>query len=168
MEPSISFFELQLKGGELLGVLGSGGCNDVLARELPEPNVRICMKDPDVVDFRVRMGTAEVTEEGLKYGDWDTFQSRGASLRLFAWSIPVARWLSENEDAVRVVLHRNDVTWLEYDRDGVSGIDGEVAKQVLRTSSPEESRVLIKVQVPRMHVDELLTLLRQQGLAEPY
>lgn len=162
MDPSISFFELQLTHGDLAGVLGSGECDAVFAREVSAPHVRICMRDPEVVDYRVRLGTAEVTEDGLQYGDWDDFQFRGSSIRLFSWSLSVARWMAVNQRTVRVLLQRTQSTWFEYHEGVVSPLGAGVARQVLRTSPPEECHVLICVQIPQADADEFFVLLAKQ------
>lgn len=46
MSICISFLELRLEAGELIAVLGSGQTEDVLARALSQPFVRICMQRP--------------------------------------------------------------------------------------------------------------------------
>jgi len=166
MDPSVSFFELQLTRGDLAGVLGSGEFEAVLAREVAAPFVRICMRDPEVVDYRVRLGTAEVTEDGLEYGDWDDFQFRGSSIRLFSWGLSVARWMAENQRTMRDLLQRTRSTWLEYHKGIVSPLGEGVARQVLRTSPPEECRVLICVQIPQEDADEFFVLLTKQISAE--
>jgi hypothetical protein len=120
------------------------------------------MRDPEVVDYRVRLGTAELTEDGLKYGDWDDFQFRGSSIRLFSWSISVARWMAENQRTVRNLLQRTRSTWLEYHMGVVSPLGEGFARQVLRTSPPEECRVLICVQIPQADADEFFEFLARQ------
>ena len=162
MDPSISFFELQLTCGDLAVVLGSGECETVLVREVSVPYMRICMRDPEVVDYRVRLGTAELTESGLEYGDWDDFQFRGSSIRLFSWSVSVARWMAENQRTVRDLLQRTQSTWLEYHKGVVSPLGEGVARQVLRTFPPEDYRVLICVQIPQEDADEFFVLLARQ------
>jgi len=120
------------------------------------------MRDPEVVDYRVRLGTAELTENGLKYGNWDDFQFRGSSIRLFSWSVSVARWMAENQRTVRELLQRTQSTWLEYHKGGVSPLGEGVARQVLRTSPPDECRVVICVQIPEEDADEFFVLLAKQ------
>lgn len=166
MDPSVSFFELQLTRGNLVAVLGSGESEAVLKRELSAPYMRICMRDLEVVSYRVRLGTAELTQDGLKYQDWDDFQFRGSSIRLFSWGCSVARWLADNQRTVRDLLQRTQPTWLEYREGVVSPLGEGVARQVLRTSPPEECRVLICVQIPQEDVDEFFVLLTGQISAE--
>ena len=161
MDPSVSFFELQLSCGDLAAVLGSGESEAVLAREVAAPYLRICMRDPEVVEYRVRLGTAEIKEDSLAYGDWDDFQFRGSSIRLFSWSLSVARWIAANQRSVRDLLERTQATWLEYHKGVVSPLGEGVARQVLRTCQPEEGRILIFIRIPRESVDEFFVLLRQ-------
>lgn len=162
MEPSVSFFELQLNQGDLAAVLGSGEPEAVFAREVAAPYMRICMRDPEVVDYRVRLGIAEITEDAFAYGDWDDFQFRGSSIRLFSWSLSVARWMAANQRAVRDLLELSQATWLEYYKGVVSPLGEGVARQVLRACPPDECRVLIFIQIPQGVADEFFMLLNQQ------
>lgn len=166
MVTSVSFFELQLGCGHLAGILGSGEPEAVLAREAPAPYMRICMKDPEVAQYRVRLGTAELTEDGLEYGDWDDFQLRGSSIRSFFWSLSIARWMSANKRTIRDILERTQSTWLEYHNGAVFPLGDVDARQVLRTCPPEECRVLIRIEIPPSDADEFFTLLDQQIPAE--
>lgn len=166
MGPSVSFFELQLGRGYLAGLLGSGESEAVTTREVPAPYMRICMRDPEVVEYRVRLGTAELTEGGLEYGDWDDFQFRGSSIRLFSWSLSIARWMAANQRAVRDLLQRTEATWLEYHKGEVSPLAEGLARQILRACPPEEHRVLIRVEIPQADADEFFTLLNEQVPAD--
>jgi hypothetical protein len=122
------------------------------------------MKDPDVVEFRVRCGTAELTENGLDYSKWDDFQYRGASLRLFAWSFPVARWFGGNGEVIRDLLLEHSPTWFEFKDGNVRRIDEAVAQQLLETGDPsEDGQMLIQFHVPLAHTNEVFSLLREEA-----
>ena len=162
MGPSVSFFELQLGRGYLSAILGSGESDAVVAREVPVPYMRICMRDPQLVEYRLRLGTAELTDRGLEYRDWDAFQLRGSSIRLYSRSFSVTRWLAANQSAVRTLIRRTEATWLEYAKAAVSPIGVGVARQVLRTCPPEDCRVFIRVAIPREDADEYFMLLNEQ------
>jgi hypothetical protein len=167
MSNSISFLELRLDAGDLFAVLGSGQCEDVLARAVSQPYVRICMRDPEVVRYRVRCGTVELTDRGLDYSPWDDFQHRGATTRLFAWSTSIMRWMGDNSEAIRELLLERDSVWLEV-KDGVFSRIGEYpARQALFTGRQnDEPRVLIQFQVPLAHTDEMLAALRKNSDCE--
>lgn len=167
MSTSISFLELRLEAGELIPVLGSGEIEDVLARALSQPFVRICMQDPEVVDFRVRCGTAELTDSGLDYSLWDEFQSRGASVRLFAWSTSIMRLMGGNSDAVRELLLERSSDWLEFSEGVFSKVEEAPARRALSTRLPSaDSRVLIQFHVSPAYADEVLALLRRDSHSE--
>src|SRR5688572_12148837 len=131
MSTFVSFLELRLEAGELLAVLGSGLSGEVLSRDVSQPYVRICMRDPEVVDCRVRYGTVELTDAGLDYSDWDEFQSRGASIRLFARSTSLARWIGRNPEVIKELLLERSITWFEFRNGLVSRVGESPARQAL-------------------------------------
>jgi hypothetical protein len=164
MSTSVSFFELRLEAGDLQAVLGSGQCEDVLARDLSQPFIRICMRDSKNVSCRVRCGTVELTERGLDYSRWDDFQTRGASIRLFAWSTSVARQIGAQSEAVRRLLSESSSSWLEFSGGLLSAIEESQARRALSTSDPiDENRVYIQLQVPPARAEEILSILRRDS-----
>lgn len=160
MNTFVSFLELRLEAGLLLAVLGSGRSGEVLSREISQPYMRICMRDAEVVNCRVRYGTVEQTDAGLDYSDWDEFQSRGASIRLFSWSTSLARWIGRNPEVIKELLLDRSTPWFEFNNGMVSRVGEASARQALASNqSIDDSRMFIEFHVPPAQVDEVLCLL---------
>jgi len=45
--------------------LGAGDASVVLERPLTSPGLQLCVREPERVEFRLRFGTAELTESGI-------------------------------------------------------------------------------------------------------
>jgi len=157
-----SFLELRLKDGKVHATYGSGPWEKVLAREITEPWLRICMKDPEVVDVRVQCGTAKLEAESISYTDWDEFQLRGSSLRMFAVSTPVVRWLANNSETVRAHITMSKPIWLGIDTSGIFQIERNCAPHALDSSDPSQESILIDFNVIPVQMDEMIALLGQE------
>ena len=156
----VSFLELRLRGAELLGVLGSGLLENVLGRKVEGPYVRISMLEPEVVEIRVRCGTAKMTDDGLSYDEWDDFQRRGASTRLFCWGTSITRQIAAEKARIRDLLRENSELWLEY-RDGdFSVVEEFCARDALAHELSElADHAFVEFHILPAQADEVLSLI---------
>ena len=82
----VSFYEIS---SELAVRLGSGEFDEVLHRNQPNPGICVCVREPVTqdVEFRMRFGTATLTDEGpVPHVPDDESERRG----VWAASFPVA------------------------------------------------------------------------------
>lgn len=147
MGPFVSFYEFRLTGDRLRVSIGSGLAVDVLERAVPSPNFWVCMRDPQDVTWRVRFGTATVTESGIEYQDWSDFELQGSSPRLFTRASQLATWLGTNGDRLRATLAELTGEWAELEGEDLLRISAQEVRQALVAQVQERERIFVRFDV---------------------
>jgi hypothetical protein len=89
----VSFYEIS---SDLAVRLGSGEFDEVLHRNLPNPGIRVCVREPVTqdVEFRMRFGTATLTDEGpVCHIPDDESERRGVWAESFPVAMSAIAWL---------------------------------------------------------------------------
>lgn len=167
MTEHVSFCELSMETGKLIGRLGSGTADEVLDRSQTDPYIRICVQEPSdkPIQYRATCGRAELTPEGpLPVPPQDPTERRGAWIRIISIGARVEKVLRDawrNCEADPANIPGLNTGWGQLEGQILKEMDPASVRRILSTPhlSASEDRIFVRLGGTSNQLFEALSLL---------